>query len=57
MAKSNTDHRGQKARLVYYYQTTIEEAFLSAGKVSKEYKSMEKPSLIEPSFNNEDRAY
>lgn len=41
----------------YYYHTTIKEAFLSAGKLTKEYKSMEKPSLIEPSLNNEDGAY
>lgn len=35
----------------------MKEGFLSAGKVSKEYKSMEKPSLIEPSLSNEERAY
>lgn len=57
MAKSNADYRGWKTCLVYYYHTTRKEVFLSAGKVTKEYKSMEKPSLIEPSLNNEDRAY
>lgn len=57
MAKSNADYGGQKTCLVYYYHTTIKEAFLSAGKLTKEYKSMEKPSLIEPSLNNEDGAY
>lgn len=57
MAKSNADYRGRKTCLVYYYHTTRKEVFLSAGKVTKEYKSMEKPSLIEPSLNNEDRAY
>lgn len=42
---------------VYYCHTTMKEVFLSASKVTKEYKSMEKPSLIEPSLSSEERAY